>query len=120
MAIGQSVVAQTQRQTETLIEDDFALGYPSVAAAFEAVKAKPNIDISAENDWTYIFDDSNLVRWDFTQTQHPGHPTVVKRLVELPTKTSVMIIRVSVLCEAQKTACEKVRAEIAEENYHLR
>jgi hypothetical protein len=38
-----------------LIEDDSAVGYPSVAAAFEAVKAEPNVHISAENNCTVIF-----------------------------------------------------------------
>jgi hypothetical protein len=31
-----------------------------------------------------------------------------------------MVIRLSVLCEAQKTGCDKVKVEIAEENDRLR
>jgi Protein of unknown function (DUF4019) len=90
------------------------IGYPSVAAALEALKARTNVEIRVEQGWTIVNDKAAGEFWSFTPPGHPAHPAAVKRtLVE---KDGKLTINMSVLCQASKAACDKLVADFRELN----
>ena len=79
-------------------------GYPSVAAASQALHASPNVVFTTENGWTIATDRANYAIWSFAPSTSPAYPAVVKRqVVREGTQTS---IHMSVQCEASKAACD--------------
>ena len=89
------------------------VGYPTVAAALEAVKAKPGVRVPVQDGWTVMEDRAAMTMWSFTPAGHPAHPTVARREVK-QAKDGSISIQQSVLCQAQKPACGKVNAELVE------
>ncbi len=82
------------------------ISYPTVAAAFDAVKVLPGIKMSAREGWTIVEDDRNKTVWSFTPPKHPAHPAAIRRI--LVTKDGKVGMSLSALCEASKTACDKM------------
>ena len=81
-------------------------GYPTVAAALEALKAKPGAKMSVSDKWTTIEDmeGKDIVLWSFTHPGHPAHPSVVKRA--MTARADGYYIDMNVRCEAaDKAAC---------------
>jgi hypothetical protein len=93
-----------------------SIGYPSVGAALEALRAKAGAKLSIQGGWTVIED--GLTIWSFTPTGHPAHPAVVKRTIV--TRGDSIFIDLSGLCHAQKQACDKLMAEYQELNKKAR
>jgi hypothetical protein len=100
-------------------KDQSGIGYPTVAAALEAVKAKPGVRVSVRDGWTVMDDRATMTVWSFTPTGHPAHPTAVRREVKQAKDGSVSVQQ-SVLCQAQKPACDKINAEFVELNNKMR
>ena len=93
-----------------------SIGYPSVAAALEALKAKSDIKTSVQAGWTVVEDGMTL--WSFTPPGHPAHPAAIKRtLVE---KDGAWHVEMNALCQADKTACDKLMAEFQALNEKMR
>jgi hypothetical protein len=82
------------------------IGYPNVAEALKALKAKPGSRATVQNGWTIVEDTSGAspTIWSFTPEGHPAHPSVVKR--SLVTKDGRTDIVMSVHCEATKAPCD--------------
>ena len=95
------------------------IGYPSVAAALEAVKAKPSVRVSVQDGWTVIAEQGGLVLWTFTPLGHPAHPTVARREAKQHTNGAWYVDQ-RVLCQAAKAACDKINAEFVELNSKMR
>jgi len=85
---------------------EFEFGYTSVSAARNAVLSKDNIAISIENGWTIASDREKYTIWSFAPQGDPAYPSVVKRIIVQG--RSGMEIRMSVLCEAPKAACDQL------------
>ena len=90
------------------------IGYPSVAAALEALKARPDVKISAQNGWTIVDDRATGTLWSFTPPNHPAHPAAVKRTVV--ERAGEVFVEMSALCQASKVACDKLIAEFRDLN----
>jgi hypothetical protein len=56
-----------------------SIGYPSVAAALGALRAKPNVRIATQGGWTIVDDRADKSIWSFTPAGHPAYPAAVKR-----------------------------------------
>jgi|SoiMethySBSTD1v2_1073268.scaffolds.fasta_scaffold1635191_1 hypothetical protein len=89
--------------------DAGSVGYPSVEAALEAVKARPGITESTSNGWTVYEDKAKRETWLFSPAGHPAHPAVVKR-------TSVRTVdgtrvQMAALCGGGQTECDRLLAE---------
>ena len=89
--------------------DASSIGYPSVEAALEAVKARPGITESTANGWTVYEDKAKRETWLFSPAGHPAHPAVVKR-------TSVRTVdgtrvQMAALCGGGQTECDRLLAE---------
>ena len=82
------------------------IGYPTVSAALEALRAKSGTKETVQGEWTVIEDAAGdeLTLWTFTSVGHPAHPSAVKRT--LVTKDGHTDLEMSVRCEAAKAACD--------------
>jgi hypothetical protein len=90
------------------------VGYPSVAAALQALKTRNDVRISVQGGWTIADDPRDGSLWSFTPPGHPAHPAVVKR--NPAQKDGAMFIQMHALCQAEKAACDKLIEEFQELN----
>lgn len=94
------------------------IGYPSVAAALDALKARNGVKISVQGGWTIVDDPSEKALWSFAPSDHPAFPAAVKRsTVE---RDGGVFIDMRALCQATKLACDKLMAEFQELNERMR
>ena len=95
---GQSDPAPLPEATATSIE------YPSVAAALQALHARPDVAFTTESGWTIATDEAAYTIWSFAPPSYPAYPAMVKRQAS-PQGTGSSIV-LSVHCEASKAACD--------------
>ncbi len=94
------------------------IGYSSVAAALEALKARNDVKVNVQGGWTIINDPSTNSLWSFTPPDHPAHPAAVKRsTIE---KNGSVFLDMQALCQADKTACDKLITEFENLNDKIR
>jgi hypothetical protein len=85
---------------------DTGIGYPNVAAAHNALKARSDVIFSVEDGWTRAEDPSAKTIWLFAPKGHPAYPTAVRmRTIEKDGATGT---ETRVMCRSGKTACEKI------------
>ena len=88
---------------------DSSIGYPSVAAALEDLRSKPEIHFSEQNGWVIADDREHFSVWTFAPEGDPSYPSVVKRTAVQQGKGVSMNMRV--LCESTIRACDKLVAD---------
>src|SRR4030095_746887 len=98
-------------------QDQRGVGYPTVDAALQALKARKDVSISVQGGWTIVDDRAASTLWSFTPPGHPAHPAVVKRSVV--SLGGGIGIDMTALCEAAKSACDKLMAEFKELNQRM-
>jgi len=91
-----------------------SVGYDTVAAALVDLRSQPNVVFTTENGWLIATDEAAYTIWSFAPRGYPAFPAVVKRQV-VPQATG-SIMRMSVLCEASKEACDNLVRTFAEMN----
>lgn len=93
------------------------IGYPSVAAAREALDTRDDIEGMEEEGWTLFEDTENGTVWHFTPPDHSAHPTAIKRIiVKRPGEDDIeMFVR----CEAPRFACEALKVKLEYQNAKL-
>jgi hypothetical protein len=89
-------------------EQPAEIGFPSVAAALESMRAKPGVTVSLQDGWT-IINDTGPTIWSFTPPTHPAHPSAARRT--LVSKDGQMFVETRLKCEASKAACDKLAAD---------
>ena len=94
------------------------IGYPTVSAALEALRARTDVAISSQGGWTIATDSSRKTFWSFTPPGHPAHPTAVKRTVV--EKDGAIFIEMGVLCQSERVACDKLMSEFQALNDTIR
>jgi hypothetical protein len=94
------------------------IGYPSVAAALQGVRAKPGANVTVQGGWTVVSENGGLTLWSFTPVGHPAHPAVVRRRIFQ--KDSAWLIDMQGLCEAKKPACDQLMMEFEALNEQMR
>jgi ribonuclease HI len=92
--------------------------YKSVAEALKALRAKPNVEISVQGDWTIVDEPANFALWSFAPKRHAAYPAVVKRKVV--EKDGIVSIKTDVICEATKAACDALVREFMQMNQNLK
>jgi hypothetical protein len=90
------------------------IGYPTVAAALEALKAKPGTTLRMQGGWTIVNDPGESAVWSFTPPGHAAYPAAIKRYVFQ--KDGAMMVRMTALCQAEKSACDRLIEEFKELN----
>jgi hypothetical protein len=93
------------------------IGYSSVQAALDALRAKPGVNISVREGWTIVNDPEGAV-WSFTPDGNHAHPAVAKR--SLIRKDGAVFMEMNVHCEAGKVACDDFVRQFHELNERLR
>jgi hypothetical protein len=85
------------------------VGYPTVKAALDAMRAKSGANVSTQAGWTVIEDRAALTVWSFTPAGHPAHPAAVRRTITQ--EGDKIFVKMSALCEAPKPACDVLVSE---------
>ena len=94
------------------------IGYPTVAAALEALRGKSGAKFSIQGGWTIVEESASHTIWSFTPPNHPAHPAAVKRtIVE---KDGAIYFQMNGLCQAKKPDCDKLLAEFEALNDRIR
>lgn len=96
-----------------------SIGFPSVAAALEALRARSDVKIRQESGWTIITEGEGLVLWSFTPPGHPAYPAAVKRTV-IQERDGAVSLSMKVLCQSSKVACDKLVKEFQLLNEQMR
>ncbi len=90
-------------------DESGGIGYPTVAAALEALRARSDVSISVQGGWTIVNDNAANTIWSFTPANHPANPAAIKRaIVSHDGKISVQM---TALCQAGKAECDKLMEE---------
>jgi hypothetical protein len=85
-----------------------AIGYSTVAAALEALRADPEAKFSEQQGWTVVAsrEQGRAVQWFFPPQGHPAYPSVVKRVVG--ERRGVGVIDMAALCGVSQTECDRL------------
>jgi hypothetical protein len=84
--------------------------YPTVAAAFAALKTRWDLErISRDDGWIGLSDSRNKIIWAFAPAGHPAYPAVVKRVM-IGSGNDVKI-KTTAKCEGPKAACDQLLLE---------
>jgi hypothetical protein len=109
LGVSISVSAQ-QAATESDPPKAEEFDYPTVAAAFAALKTRWDLErISRDDGWIGLSDSRNQVIWAFAPAGHPAYPAVVKRAM-IGSGDDVKI-KTTAKCEGPKTACDELLRE---------
>jgi hypothetical protein len=85
------------------------VGYPTVAAALDALEARSDVSISVQGGWTIADEKGASTIWSFTPADHAAHPAVVRR--QLVQDNGGVSMKMTALCQASKAACDKLMAD---------
>lgn len=97
-----------------------AIGYTSVQEALESLKSKPGTSVTVTNpdSWVIIVEPQPYTHWSFTPAGHYAYPAVVRR--EIKQRDGAIAVEMSALCQAEKTACDKLLEEFKQLNERMR
>lgn len=94
------------------------IGYPTVAAALQALRARPDIHLSVQGGWTLAEDGANHTFWAFSPEGDPSYPSAIKRVIT--ERNGDVYIEMGVDCEASKAACDKLVIDFQRLNDSIR
>ncbi len=103
------------RQTNAQADGMTSIGYPSIAAALQALRARSDVKFSEPDGWIIAIDEANDTVWSFPSKDNPAYPAAVKRQV-IPADDGSIGIRTSISCAATKSACDKLAQYFREMN----
>jgi hypothetical protein len=93
------------RQSAPLPEaTDSTVGYPTVAAALAALRAKSSVVFTKVGGWTIADDETAKTIWSFPPPGNAAYPAAVKR--QIVEKSGALSLEMSVICGATKQACD--------------
>lgn len=90
------------------------IGYGTVEEARAALGARKDVKTYVERGWTIVADEKHYTIWSFSPSDHPTHPTAVKRQI-VPVGDASRIV-MSVKCGGPKKACDDLVREFAAMN----
>ncbi len=86
-------------------EQSDPIKYASVAEALSDLKARNDVSVEVSQGWTTITEADGLTMWSFAPPTHPANPAVAKRVIS--EDQDGWHIQMSILCEAEKVACDQ-------------
>jgi hypothetical protein len=92
--------------------------YSSVAEALADLKTRNDVSIEVSQGWTIVTEADGLTTWSFTPPNHPANPAVAKRV--LYKDQDGWHIKMDVLCEAEKAACDQFVKDFEALNEQMR
>jgi len=94
------------------------IGYPSVAAALSALRAREDVNIAVEDGWTIITEPGGLTIWSFSPPDQPAYPAVARRVFYQ--EAGAWFIKMDVRCEAEKAPCDQLQSDFETLNENMR
>ena len=94
------------------------IGYPSVAAALDALKARSDVRIENQGGWIIVTDRKDSTLWSFTPPGHAAHPAAVKRAILQ--QDGAIYVQMRILCQADKAPCDKLVADFEALNEQMK
>ena len=92
--------------------------YESPAAALAAVRAKPGVVTTENEEWMILTDSAENSLWSITKSGHFAHPTaVLRRTYE---QEGQVFIGMDVKCGNTKANCDRVVQQFIELNNKIR
>lgn len=100
-------------------ENGSSIGYPTVAAALEALRADPTATESTPHGWTVFERAGGLEIWSFTPKGHPAHPSMAKRTAYQDANGDWRI-STALRCGATKADCDALMAQYRQLDAQMR
>ncbi|HSK86707.1 MAG TPA: hypothetical protein VK880_00010 [Anaerolineales bacterium] len=100
-------------ETETSI-----IEYPTVVDALAGLKARDDVIVEVKDGWTIVTETDDLITWSFAPSGHPAHPAVAKRVFY--EEEGGWYVKMSILCEADKAACDQFGRDFEALNEQMR
>jgi hypothetical protein len=97
-------------------EEPAPIGYASVAAVLESLRADPTAEFREQRGWTVVAsrEGAHPVEWFFTPEGHEAHPAVVKRTAS--EVRGVGFIDLAALCQVEQPACDRLVGEFRQQH----
>jgi hypothetical protein len=95
-----------------------SIGYPTVAAAFEALRRKSGVKVINQGGWTIIDDPSDKTIWSFAPPGYPAYPAAIRR--QIIEDSRGISLKMNILCEAAAAPCDKLSADFQALNDKMR
>jgi hypothetical protein len=95
------------------------IGYPSVSAARIDLEGRSNVGRTVQKGWIAFSDPATRTIWLFVPMGAPSYPTVVKRSI-VQQGNDAAVIQTNMLCEASKSACDDLAAELGNPDTSVR
>ncbi|MBB3117709.1 hypothetical protein [Pseudoduganella violacea] len=95
-----------------------AIEYRSVAEALAGLRGKPDTRIGMQGTWIIAHELTLYVLWSFVPEEHPAYPAVIKRA--FVAEDGEIQMKMGILCEAGKGACDALRRDAIEQDEKLR
>lgn len=100
-------------------EDQPAIGYASVAAALQALRADPTATERSQQGWTVFEKARGLEFWTFTPESHPAYPSAARR-IGYQDESGAWRVETRILCEAPKAHCDALMEEYRQLDAQMR
>ena len=117
-----------KKSTQIVSPYVISIGYPTTMAAFNAIKARPDVATKPNakpfgwqqrsGPWYVVNERSNL-EWAFTEPGHYAHPSVIKRMIDIGSTDHVYVDMAFKCGAANKSDCNKLLAEFKEVNLFI-
>ena len=106
-----AAIAQPTAPIEESVSGAEKLGYKTVAAALEGLKATPGVSVTVTqpDGWTIAVEPATKAIWSFTPASHYAYPAVVRR--EVKERDGGVYVEMVALCQAEKAPCDKLIRE---------
>lgn len=101
-------------------EPSSEIEYSSVAEALAELSKKEGIKLNVSQGWTIITEDTGAIitMWSFAPEDSPAYPAVAKRVFYEDQGGWYVVM--SILCEADKEACDKFNQDFVNLNEEMR
>lgn len=86
----------------------------AVSQLLEKLKSDPNVQVREERGWQIAEVKSERALYSFTPTNHPAHPSYVKR--EVVEKDGSIYLETTARCGAEKSVCDQLVRDFIELN----
>jgi hypothetical protein len=101
-------------------EPSSKIEYQSVAEALAELSKKEGVKMNVSQGWTIITEENGTIitMWSFAPQDNPAYPAVAKRVFY--EEQSGWYVEMSILCEANKEACDKFNQDFVNLNEEMR
>jgi hypothetical protein len=128
---GYTSESETSKETKDMIDNfrviqsssskpSSEIEYSSVAKALADLSKKEGIKMNVSQGWTIITEDNGsiITMWSFAPENSPAYPAVAKRVFY--DDQGGWYVEMSILCEANKEACDKFNQDFVDLNEEMR